>query len=68
MKKKSVTKTVAKKPTKNQMKKPAKKPIKKCTIDDLINENNENADLIIEYLKMIIERLDKIIQMGKAFR
>ena len=32
------------------------------TIEDIIKESNDNADIIIEYLKMIVERLDVIVK------
>ena len=33
-------------------------------IDELIESMDDNADLLIEYLKMILERLDKIIALS----
>ena len=30
-------------------------------IETIVDEANDNTDVIVEYLKMIVERLDKII-------
>ena len=44
------------------MKKPGKQ---KCSIENLTEELNDNVDILVDYFQLVLERLDKIIEILK---